>query len=81
MVGINVPIPVPVAYYSFGGWKASLFGDRHVYGPEGIDFYTAARSSPRAGRIATSKVDLGSRRRARPHRLWKPAARPPRLMW
>ena len=40
MVGINVPIPVPVAYYSFGGWKASLFGDRHIYGPEGIDFYT-----------------------------------------
>ena len=40
MVGVNVPIPVPVAYYSFGGWKASLFGDRHIYGPEGIDFYT-----------------------------------------
>ena len=40
MVGINVPIPVPVAYYSFGGWKQSLFGDRHIYGPEGIDFYT-----------------------------------------
>jgi malonate-semialdehyde dehydrogenase (acetylating)/methylmalonate-semialdehyde dehydrogenase len=38
MVGINVPIPVPVAYYSFGGWKSSLFGDRHVYGPEAIDF-------------------------------------------
>src|SRR5215208_957398 len=37
MVGINVPIPVPVAYYSFGGWKASLFGDTHMYGPEGID--------------------------------------------
>ena len=35
MVGVNVPIPVPVAYYSFGGWKASLFGDRHIYGPEG----------------------------------------------
>src|SRR5512146_137420 len=40
MVGINVPIPVPVAYYSFGGWKASLFGDRHIYGPEGMDFCT-----------------------------------------
>src|SRR5438874_4889729 len=38
MVGINVPIPVPVAYYSFGGWKNSLFGDTHVYGPEGINF-------------------------------------------
>ena len=36
MVGVNVPIPVPVAYYSFGGWKASLFGDLHMYGPEGI---------------------------------------------
>jgi len=35
MVGINVPVPVPVAYYSFGGWKASLFGDRHIYGPRG----------------------------------------------
>ena len=43
MVGINVPIPVPVAYYSFGGWKASLFGDRHIYGPEGIDFYTRGK--------------------------------------
>jgi len=40
MVGINVPIPVPVSYYSFGGWKASLFGDQHMYGPEGINFYT-----------------------------------------
>ena len=36
MVGVNVPIPVPVAYYSFGGWKASLFGDTHMYGPDGI---------------------------------------------
>ena len=43
MVGINVPIPVPVAYYSFGGWKASLFGDLHMYGPEGIQFYTRAK--------------------------------------
>ncbi len=40
MVGINVPIPVPVAYYSFGGWKASLFGDQHMYGMEGVRFYT-----------------------------------------
>ena len=40
MVGINVPIPVPVAWHSFGGWKASLFGDAPVYGPEGIRFYT-----------------------------------------
>lgn len=40
MVGVNVPIPVPMAYHSFGGWKDSLFGDTHVYGPEGIKFYT-----------------------------------------
>jgi malonate-semialdehyde dehydrogenase (acetylating) / methylmalonate-semialdehyde dehydrogenase len=40
MVGINVPIPVPMAFFSFGGWKASLFGDSHVYGSEGIRFYT-----------------------------------------
>jgi len=43
MVGINVPIPVPMAYYSFGGRKASLFGERHVHGPEGIAFYTRAK--------------------------------------
>ena len=40
MVGINVPIPVPMAYHSFGGWKASLFGDLHVHGPDGVRFYT-----------------------------------------
>jgi malonate-semialdehyde dehydrogenase (acetylating) / methylmalonate-semialdehyde dehydrogenase len=43
MVGINVPIPVPMAYYSFGGWKASLFGDAHVHGGEGIKFYTRGK--------------------------------------
>ncbi|HEY6749638.1 MAG TPA: CoA-acylating methylmalonate-semialdehyde dehydrogenase [Mycobacteriales bacterium] len=43
MVGVNVPIPVPMAYYSFGGWKDSLFGDKHVHGPEGISFYTRAK--------------------------------------
>ena len=43
MIGINVPIPVPMAYYSFGGWKASLFGDTHVHGPEGVAFYTRAK--------------------------------------
>ncbi len=60
MVGINVPIPVPVAYYSFGGWKASLFGDRHIYGPEGIDFYTRSKVvTSRWPDPATSKVDLG----------------------
>lgn len=40
MVGVNVPIPVPVAFHSFGGWKASLFGDSAIYGPEGVRFYT-----------------------------------------
>ncbi len=40
MVGINVPIPVPMSYYSFGGWKNSLFGDLHIYGPDGVRFYT-----------------------------------------
>jgi malonate-semialdehyde dehydrogenase (acetylating) / methylmalonate-semialdehyde dehydrogenase len=40
MVGINVPIPVPAAAYSFGGWKASLFGDTHAYGPDGVHFFT-----------------------------------------
>jgi malonate-semialdehyde dehydrogenase (acetylating) / methylmalonate-semialdehyde dehydrogenase len=43
MVGVNVPIPVPVAYYSFGGWKASLFGDSHAYGPDGVHFYTRTK--------------------------------------
>jgi malonate-semialdehyde dehydrogenase (acetylating)/methylmalonate-semialdehyde dehydrogenase len=43
MIGINVPIPVPMAYYSFGGWKESLFGDKHVHGPEGVSFYTRAK--------------------------------------
>jgi malonate-semialdehyde dehydrogenase (acetylating) / methylmalonate-semialdehyde dehydrogenase len=40
MVGVNVPIPVPMAFHSFGGWKQSLFGDHHIYGPEGVRFYT-----------------------------------------
>jgi malonate-semialdehyde dehydrogenase (acetylating)/methylmalonate-semialdehyde dehydrogenase len=48
MVGINVPIPVPVAYFSFGGWKASLFGDSHAYGMEGVHFYTR-------GKVITSR--------------------------
>jgi malonate-semialdehyde dehydrogenase (acetylating) / methylmalonate-semialdehyde dehydrogenase len=43
MVGINVPIPVPVAFYSFGGWKNSLFGDLHVHGAEGVKFYTRTK--------------------------------------
>ena len=44
MVGVNIPIPVPVAYHSFGGWKNSLFGDHHIYGPEGIRFYTRLKT-------------------------------------
>ena len=60
MIGVNVPIPVPVAYYSFGGWKASLFGDSHMYGPEGINFYTRAKVvTSRWPDPATSTVDLG----------------------
>ncbi|GAA4712805.1 CoA-acylating methylmalonate-semialdehyde dehydrogenase [Pedococcus ginsenosidimutans] len=60
MVGINVPIPVPVAYYSFGGWKDSLFGDTHMYGPEGISFYTRGKVvTQRWPDPATSSVDLG----------------------
>jgi malonate-semialdehyde dehydrogenase (acetylating)/methylmalonate-semialdehyde dehydrogenase len=60
MVGINVPIPVPVAYYSFGGWKASLFGDSHVYGPDSIHFYTRGKViTSRWPDPATSAVDLG----------------------
>jgi malonate-semialdehyde dehydrogenase (acetylating) / methylmalonate-semialdehyde dehydrogenase len=48
MVGINVPIPVPMAYYSFGGWKSSLFGDTHAYGLEGVHFFTR-------GKVVTSR--------------------------
>jgi malonate-semialdehyde dehydrogenase (acetylating)/methylmalonate-semialdehyde dehydrogenase len=60
MVGVNVPIPVPVAYYSFGGWKASLFGDTHMYGPDGIHFYTRTKVvTERWPDPSTSSVDLG----------------------
>ena len=48
MVGINVPIPVPMAYYSFGGWKSSLFGDSHAHGIEGVHFFTR-------GKVVTSR--------------------------
>jgi len=44
MVGVNVPIPVPMAFHSFGGWKASLFGDHHMHGPEGVRFYTRSKA-------------------------------------
>jgi len=60
MVGINVPVPVPVAYYSFGGWKDSLFGDLNMYGPEGVQFYTRSKVvTARWPDPGTSKVDLG----------------------
>jgi malonate-semialdehyde dehydrogenase (acetylating)/methylmalonate-semialdehyde dehydrogenase len=60
MVGVNVAIPVPVAYYSFGGWKGSLFGDLHMYGPDGIRFYTRTKVvTSRWPDPATSSVDLG----------------------
>jgi malonate-semialdehyde dehydrogenase (acetylating)/methylmalonate-semialdehyde dehydrogenase len=60
MVGVNVPIPVPVAHYSFGGWKGSLYGDTHMYGPEGINFYTRGKVvTARWPDPATSTVDLG----------------------
>ncbi len=87
MVGINVPIPVPVAYYSFGGWKASLFGDTHMYGPEGSTSTPAARSSPPAGptrprRPSTSaspapadRSDDDQPARRHPHRRGRPSRR------
>jgi malonate-semialdehyde dehydrogenase (acetylating)/methylmalonate-semialdehyde dehydrogenase len=53
MIGINVPIPVPMAYYSFGGWKDSLFGQSHIHGPEGIAFYTRAK-------VVTSRWPAGT---------------------
>ena len=60
MVGVNVPIPVLVSYYSFGGWKASLFGDQHMYGPDGINFYTRTKVVTRRWPDPrTSSVDLG----------------------
>ena len=45
MIGVNVPIPVPVAYHSFGGWKRSLFGDHSMHGPEGVRFYTKLKTA------------------------------------
>jgi malonate-semialdehyde dehydrogenase (acetylating) / methylmalonate-semialdehyde dehydrogenase len=60
MVGVNVPIPVPVGSYSFGGWKDSLFGDTHMYGPDGISFYTRQKVvTERWPDPGSSQVDLG----------------------
>ncbi len=60
MVGINVPIPVPIAFHSFGGWKRSLFGDHHIYGPEGGRFYTRLKTTttrwPAGTQISTEFV-------------------------
>ena len=54
MIGINIPIPVPMAFHSFGGWKRSLFGDQHMHGPEGVRFYTKLKT-------ITSRWPSGSR--------------------
>ncbi|MEO9180592.1 MAG: aldehyde dehydrogenase family protein, partial [Acidimicrobiales bacterium] len=60
MIGINVPIPVPVSSYSFGGWKNSLFGQSNIYGPEGFSFYTRAKVvTSRWPQPSESQIDLG----------------------
>ena len=60
MIGVNVPIPVPVSSYSFGGWKNSLFGHSHIYGPEGIAFYSRAKVVTTRWPLASeSQIDLG----------------------
>lgn len=57
MVGVNVPVPVPMAYYSFGGWKDSLFGEHHIHGPEGVAFYTRGKA------VTVRWPDSGDRQR------------------
>ncbi|HEV3188685.1 MAG TPA: CoA-acylating methylmalonate-semialdehyde dehydrogenase [Acidimicrobiales bacterium] len=60
MIGVNVPIPVPISAYSFGGWKDSLFGSNHIYGPEGFAFYTRAKVvTTRWPQPSESQIDLG----------------------
>jgi malonate-semialdehyde dehydrogenase (acetylating)/methylmalonate-semialdehyde dehydrogenase len=60
MIGVNVPIPVPVSSYSFGGWKNSLFGHAHIYGPEGFTFYSRAKVvTTRWPQPSDSQIDLG----------------------
>ena len=60
MIGVNVPIPVPVASHSFGGWKSSLFGDNPIYGPEGIRFYTRPKVvTTRWPEVSSGNLDLG----------------------
>ncbi|HEV2858079.1 MAG TPA: CoA-acylating methylmalonate-semialdehyde dehydrogenase [Solirubrobacterales bacterium] len=61
MIGVNVPIPVPMAFYSFGGWKDSLFGDHHIHGPEGVRFYTRGKAiTARWPATQASAADAGS---------------------
>jgi malonate-semialdehyde dehydrogenase (acetylating)/methylmalonate-semialdehyde dehydrogenase len=61
MIGINVPIPVPMAFYSFGGWKDSLFGDHHIHGPEGVRFYTRGKAiTSRWPATQATPADAGS---------------------
>ena len=62
MIGVNVPIPVPMSFYSFGGWKDSLFGDHHIHGPEGIRFYTR-------GKVVTTRWPDETVAPRRPHAL------------
>ncbi|WP_062387243.1 CoA-acylating methylmalonate-semialdehyde dehydrogenase [Demequina iriomotensis] len=60
MVGVNVPLPVPIGAYSFGGWKQSLFGDSHIYGPESVHFYTRSKVvTTRWPEPSESQIDLG----------------------
>jgi malonate-semialdehyde dehydrogenase (acetylating)/methylmalonate-semialdehyde dehydrogenase len=66
MIGINVPVPVPMAYYSFGGWKSSLFGEHHIHGPEGVEFYTRGKVVtsrwPEAGTPSGASLDMPTAR-------------------
>ena len=66
MVGVNVPVPVPMAFHSFGGWKDSLFGEHHVHGPEGVEFYTRAKVVtqrwPESGLPGDASLDMPTAR-------------------
>jgi malonate-semialdehyde dehydrogenase (acetylating)/methylmalonate-semialdehyde dehydrogenase len=60
MVGVNVPLPVPMAFNSFGGWKKSLFGDHHAYGPEGVRFYTRHKAVMQRWPVTTGAASAGA---------------------
>ena len=75
MVGINVPIPVPMAYYSFGGWKSSLFGDTHAHGTEGVHFFTRGKVVTSAGSTRATAASTWASRRTCSGRRWSPHAR------